>query len=117
MINFFTSTYSTDGVLKAVKNLSPDKWPDVATMVEVAEQAVRKDQLVIMTKIFEIFSSRVHPRLSKEGQKAIWMAWEKFGYDGYSKAIKERYVTQRLNNEVMWLPEELRDKVDTKSAK
>ena len=115
MIKFFAATYRPDEMVKVVRNLPPEKWPEITEIVEVMKKATREQQRVTFKKIFEVFASRVHREISPDEQKAIWEAWSTYGSDAYSREVKERYILQRLDNEVMWLPEVLRAKVSKKS--
>ena len=104
-------------VQKAVRSLPPQRWPKVTTIIKVMKQAPRDQQISVFRKVFEVFASRVHPEISEEEQEALWELWSSYGNDSYGKGIQERYIMQRLNNEVMWLPEDLREKAVKTSGK
>ncbi|MBQ3441065.1 hypothetical protein IJG27_02005 [Candidatus Saccharibacteria bacterium] len=104
-------------VQKAVRSLPPQRWPKVTTIIRVMKQASKEQQITVFRKVFDVFASRVHPEISEGEQEALWGLWSSYGNDSYGKGIQERYIMQRLNNEVMWLPEDLREKAVKTSGK
>ncbi|MBR3253069.1 hypothetical protein IKF84_03290 [Candidatus Saccharibacteria bacterium] len=98
-----------------MRNTPPDKWPPIDELVETSKKLSRDEQRVVFSLIFNAFSARLHRKLTDKEQAAIW--------DGFSDeslhcvGTREKYIKNRLNNEVMWLPENLRAKASKKSSK
>ena len=115
MIKFFSHEWKPEELLKLMRNTPPEKWPPVDELIDTSKKLPRDTQRVVFALIFDAFSVRTHRQLTDKEQAAIWTGFGDVGL--HTPRTRERYIKNRLNNEVMWLPETLRGKVDRKSKR
>ena len=100
--------YTATELAEVIQNLPAEDWPQPSEIVKIANGAVASQRQIIFKKVLEVYALK--SGIPQKEQDAVWKCWSSYSPDK-DNPIKERYILQRLNNDVMQVPEALKGKL------